>query len=76
MGTRKDSAVVKNLPADVGDTRDKGLIPGSGRSPGEVNGNPFSILAQEISWTEEPGEPQSTGSQRVGHNSAQSFGHV
>ena len=24
---------VKNLPADVGDTRDAGLIPGLGRSP-------------------------------------------
>ena len=30
--------MVKNLPANVGDT---GSIPGSGRSPGERNGNPF-----------------------------------
>ena len=27
-----------------------------------------SILAWEIQWTEEPGELQSTGSQRVGHD--------
>ena len=27
-----------------------------------------SILAWRISWTEEPGGPQSTGSQRVRHN--------
>ena len=27
-----------------------------------------SILAWEISWTEEPGGLQSMGSQRVGHN--------
>ena len=27
--------VVKNLPANAGDIRDVGLIPGSGRSPGE-----------------------------------------
>ena len=27
-----------------------------------------SILAWRIPWTEEPGEPQSMGSQRVGHN--------
>ena len=27
-----------------------------------------SILAWEISWTEEPGRLQSTGSQRVGHD--------
>ena len=26
-----------------------------------------SILAWRISWTEEPGRPQSLGSQRVGH---------
>jgi len=34
-------AVVKNLPANAGDSRDAGLIPGSGRSSGEGNGNPL-----------------------------------
>ena len=33
-------SVVKNLPANA-ETRNAGLIPGSGRSPGRVNGNPF-----------------------------------
>ena len=33
--------VVKNLPANAGDTRDSGFIPGSGRSPGVGNGNPL-----------------------------------
>ena len=33
--------VVKNLPANAGDIRDAGLIPGSGKSPGEGNGNPL-----------------------------------
>ena len=33
--------VVKNLPANVRDTRDMGLIPGSGGSSGEGNGNPL-----------------------------------
>ena len=33
--------VVKNLPADAGDVRDTDLISGSGKSPGEGNGNPF-----------------------------------
>ena len=33
--------VVKNLPANAGDTRDVGLILGLGRSPGEGNGNPL-----------------------------------
>jgi len=33
--------VVKNLSASVGDSGDVGSIPGSGRSPGEGNGNPL-----------------------------------
>ena len=33
--------VVKNLPANAGDTRVTGSIPGWGRSPGEGHGNPF-----------------------------------
>jgi len=33
--------LVKNPPANVGDTRDMGSIPGSGRSPGVGNGNPL-----------------------------------
>jgi len=31
--------VVKDLPANAGDVRDVGSIPGSGRSPGEGHGN-------------------------------------
>ena len=46
--------VVKNLPASAGDVRDLGLIPVSGRSPGEGNGNPLQSLAWRIPWTEEP----------------------
>ena len=34
-------AVVKNPPANAGDPRNKGLIPGLGRSPGIENGNPL-----------------------------------
>ena len=30
------------------------MIPGSGRSPGEVNGNPFHYSCLENPWTEEP----------------------
>ena len=33
--------MVKNPPSNAGDIRDLGSIPGSGRSPGEGNGNPF-----------------------------------
>ena len=57
----------KNLPARGGDIRDTSSIPGSGRSPGEGNGNRSSILAWKIPWTEEPAELQSIGLQRVGH---------
>ena len=32
-------SVVKNLPANAGNTKDMGLIPGLGRSPGEGNDN-------------------------------------
>ena len=32
--------VVKNSPANEGDLKDVGLIPGLGRSPGRGNGNP------------------------------------
>ena len=45
-----------------------GSIPGSGRSPGEGNGNHSSILVWRIPWMEETGGLQSTGSQRVGHD--------
>ena len=33
--------VVKNLPANTGNIRDVGSIPGSGRAPGGGNGNPL-----------------------------------
>ena len=32
-------AVAKNSPANAGDTKDPGSVPGSERSPGEGNGN-------------------------------------
>ena len=35
----------------------------------------FHILAQKIPWTEELGGLQSTGLQRVGHNSAHTYTH-
>ena len=39
--------MVKNPPAIAGDARDAGLIPGSGRSPGEGNGNPLQYSCPE-----------------------------
>ena len=39
--------VVKNLPANAGDIRDVGSIPGSGRSPGGGHGNPLQYSCLE-----------------------------
>ena len=39
--------MVKNLPANAGDPRDAGLIPGSGRSPGGGNGKPLQYSCLE-----------------------------
>ena len=41
--------VVKNLPANGGGARDGGLIPESGRFPGEGNGNPLQYSCLEKS---------------------------
>ena len=41
MGGSHGALVAKNPPASAGDTRDTGLIPGSGRAPGVGNGNPL-----------------------------------
>ena len=45
-------SLVKTPPTKAGDM---GLVPGLGRSSGEGNGTPSSILAWEISWAEGPG---------------------
>ena len=42
-------AVVKNPPANAGDTGDVGSIPESGRSPGGGNGNPLRYSCLENS---------------------------
>ena len=60
--------MVKNPPANAGAAREAGLIPELGRSPGEANDNPLQYSCWRIPWTEEPGELQSKGSQRFGHD--------
>ena len=42
-----DGSVVKNTPVNTGDAGDTGSIPGSGRSPGEGNGNPLQYSCME-----------------------------
>ena len=61
-------SMVKNPPANAGASGLVGSTPGLGRSPGGGNGNPSSILAWRIPWTEEPGGLQSIGLQRVRHD--------
>ena len=41
--------LVKNLPANAGDSEDAGSIPGLGRSSGEGNGNPLQYSCLENS---------------------------
>ena len=56
-------AVVKNLSASAGET---GATPGQEDPLEEEMAALSSILAWDIPWTEEPGELQSMGPQRVG----------
>ena len=56
------------VKASARNAGDLGSIPGSGRSPGEGNGNLLQYSAWRNPWTEEPGGLQSMGSQKVGHN--------
>ena len=39
--------MVKNLPANAGEARDAGSVPGPGRSPGEGNGSPLQYSCLE-----------------------------
>ena len=41
LGPSRMALVVKNLPANARDTRDRGSIPGLGSSPGGGHGNPL-----------------------------------
>ena len=55
------SSVGKESACTAGD---RGSIPGSGRPPGEGNGNPVQY-SWRIPWTEGPGGLQSVGSQEL-----------
>jgi len=48
-GDSQVALVVRNPAVNVGDIRDSGSIPGSGRSPGGGHGNPL-----QCSWLENP----------------------
>ena len=42
-----DGSVIKKPPANAGNDRDTGSIPGSAKSPGEGNGNPLQYSCLE-----------------------------
>ena len=60
----------KNPPANAGDIRDVGSIPGQEDPLEEGMATHSSVPAWKISWTEEPGRIQSIGLHRVGHDFA------
>ena len=55
--------MVKSLPANAGDARNMGSIPGSGSSPRGGYDNPLQYSYLENSMDKEPGRLQFTGSQ-------------
>ena len=71
-GFPKGSAV-KNSPANAGDT---GLIPGSGRSPGEGNGNSLQNSCLENSMDRGACWATVHGLQRIRHNRAHINTHI
>ena len=46
-GSSQVALVIKNPPANAGDAKGSGSIPGSGRCPGERNGYPFQYSCLE-----------------------------
>ena len=60
--------MVKNLPANAGDLRDVVLVPGLGDPLEKGMATHSSSPAWRIPRTEEPGELQSTGLQKVRHD--------
>ena len=69
MGFSGGSAV-KNLPANAGDVRDTGSIPGLGRSLGEGNGNPLKYSCLENPRDRRAWRASLWSRKRVGHNLA------
>ena len=60
--------VVKNPPANTGEVRDAGSVPGLGRSPGEGHGNPLQYFYLENPHGERSLAGFRLGSQRVRHD--------
>ena len=59
--------MIKNLHANA-DLKDVGSTPGSGRSPGKANGNPFLYYCLEYPMDRRALHATLMGSQRVGQD--------
>ena len=60
--------VVKSPPANAGDIRDAGSIPGSGRSPGEGNDNPLQYSCLENPMERRAWRATAYSVTKVGHD--------
>ena len=67
-GVSQVALVVKNPPANAGDVRDAGSIPGLGISPGEGNGHPLQYSCLENPTDRGAWWATVHGLQRVGHD--------
>ena len=68
LGASQVALVVKNPPANAGDLRDVGSVPGLGRSPGGGHGNPLQYSCLENPKDRGVCGLQSMGFQRVRHD--------
>ena len=68
MWASQVALIVKNLPANAGDLRDMGLIPGLGKSPREGNGNTLQYSCLENPMGQGAWRDTVHGSQRVGYD--------
>ena len=68
MGASQVALPVKNPPADGGEVRETGLIPGLARSPGGGHGNPLQYSCPENPMDRGAWQATSIGSQSVRHN--------
>ena len=67
-GVSQVALVIKNPPANAGDVRDAGSIPGLGIPPGEGNGHPLQYSCLENPIDRGAWGVWSIGLPRVGHD--------
>ena len=76
ISLQEATAVVKNPSANAGGIGHSGSVPGSGRSPGEGNGNPIQYSCLENPMDRRVWWATVDGSQRVGHDWSNTHTHT